>query len=80
MGGKGGGGPMNIECGGGNGTRTPPWLKDHFRNSVDGKWICYEFKMGTCTKPGNHDDVVHACNHDQCREIHSIAVCPRKVD
>ena len=68
-----------IECGGGKSVGTPAWLRNHYRNSVSGKYICVAFKKGECHAKGDHGDVVHMCNHDQCRDSHSMTECPRKT-
>ena len=71
--------PAMIECGGGNSVGTPTWLRNHYRNSISGKYICFPYKRGKCPEKNDHGDVIHACNHDQCRDAHSIQDCPRRT-
>ena len=71
--------PAKIECGGGMGPTVPEWLRWHYRNCLNTRYICFDYKNGRCTKKGDHDGVVHACNHDQCRQVHSLLDCPRRT-
>ena len=75
---KGAGRPAQMTNGPGTGKTTPAWLRGHFREQIGSQWICREFRKDTCPHHSHHDGMVHGCNHDLCRDNHSLKYCPRR--